>query len=65
MGEKGAKLTLDAATFAEASAARLESLGNVTRRKMFGGLGIFESGKMFAIVNSKAELSLKADDEKR
>ena len=44
-----------------ASGGLLKSLS----RKMFGGYGIFESGAMFALVNSQGELFLKADDSNR
>ena len=36
-------------------------LGNVVFRKMFGGLGIFKDGLMFALVAEDA-LYMKADD---
>jgi len=32
---------------------------------MFGGYGIFASGKMFGIVNSQGKFFLKADDASR
>ena len=34
-------------------------------KKMFGGYGIFQAGKMFALVTSGAELFFKVDDSNR
>ena len=65
MGEKGAKDSQDAATFSEQMVGEFTPLGEVSSRKMFGGYGIFESGTMFALVNSQGELFLKADDSNR
>lgn len=63
MGKKGAKLNPEAKSFADDVRDRLDSLGGVTSRSMFGGFGIFESGDMFAIVDSSAQLYFKADEE--
>ena len=38
-----------------------EGLGDVTTRKMFGGLGIYQSGTIFAILFSDGRLLLKGD----
>ena len=40
----------------------LAPLGDVTSRSMFGGFGIFESGVMFAMVDSSAIVRLRADE---
>lgn len=64
MGQKGAKLTAEAEAFHETVARKLKSLGVVTSRKMFGGVGIFKDGKMFAIV-SGTRLFFKVDDSNR
>ncbi len=61
MGKKGVKKSGQAAAFAEEIVAMLKPVGDVTHRSMFGGFGIFESGDMFAIVDSKARLYFKAD----
>ena len=61
MGEKGARLTDASVAFQDDVIARLEPLGGVTSRKMFGGFGIFHNGAMFAII-SKSTLFFKVDD---
>ena len=65
MGAKGDKTTRKGTEFTDAIVPRLESLGNVTTKGMFGGSGIFQDGKMFALVTSSAELFLKVDDSNR
>ena len=65
MGESGAKAGKDAAETCERTVQDLTPLGDVSSRKMFGGYGIFESGAMFALVNSQGDLFLKADDSNR
>lgn len=41
---------------------RLETLGDITSKSMFGGFGIFYAGSMFALITSDAELYFKADE---
>ena len=65
MGTKGDKLTNDASAAAEEFIHRIDSLGDFTSKKMFGGYGIFESAKMFALVNSSGGVFLKVDDSNR
>ena len=65
MGIKGDRATINGAEFAEGLAQRLEPLGEVKTKKMFGGYGIFQAGKMFALVTSGAELFFKVDDSNR
>ena len=65
MGKKGAKQSQGAADACERVVQMLGPIGDVTSRKMFGGFGIFESGAMFALVNSAGEVHLKADDSNR
>lgn len=48
-------------SFQDHLAALFAPLGNVVFRKMFGGLGIFKDGLMFALVAEDA-LYMKADD---
>ena len=43
---------------------KLEPLGDVTARAMFGGYGIFENGDMFALMSGSA-LFFKVDDSNR
>ncbi len=62
MGQKGAKLTQKATETCRLFVKELASVGEITSRKMFGGYGIFESGAMFALVNSDGALHLKAND---
>jgi DNA transformation protein len=38
-------------------------LGDISSKKMFGGYGVFEEGKMFALVNSAGGVFLKAAAE--
>ncbi|MCK5429463.1 MAG: TfoX/Sxy family protein, partial [Anaerolineales bacterium] len=52
MGKQGDKLTNSSTQAAEDLQRRLSALGEITTKKMFGGYGIFESGKMFALVDS-------------
>lgn len=60
MGEKGARLTAEATARAEQLVEEWQSLGPVTSKRMFGGHGIFHDGSMFAMVDSRAHVYLKA-----
>ncbi|KAA3647163.1 MAG: competence protein TfoX [Chloroflexi bacterium] len=62
MGKKGAKLTPQADDMAVEIVNSLSSVGDVSSRKMFGGYGIFESGSMFALIDSAGQVFFKADD---
>ena len=62
MGDKGGKLSQDASAACENVVEILKPIGDVTSKKMFGGYGIFESGAMFALVNSQGQVHLKVDD---
>lgn len=62
MGEKGAKLTGAATDAAEEVVDRLASLGEVTSKKMFGGVGIFVDGAMFALIDSGGSLFFKVGE---
>jgi len=62
MGVKGDKATSKGVEFVETLVPRLAPLGEVTTKSMFGGYGIFQTGKMFALVTSSGELFLKADE---
>jgi DNA transformation protein len=65
MGNKGDKMTKDSVLSAELIVSKLEAIGGVSTKKMFGGHGIFHDGKMFGIVDSKGQSFLKADDSNR
>lgn len=62
MGDKGAKLTSDASETADALVDALQSLGEVSSKKMFGGYGIFGDGVMFALVDSSGTPFLRVGD---
>ncbi|MDH3398503.1 MAG: TfoX/Sxy family protein [Acidimicrobiia bacterium] len=61
MGEKAARQSQSAAEASEALIDDLSALGEVTAKKMFGGFGIFESGVMFALVDSAGAAFLRMD----
>ena len=65
MGEQGAKLTQQASDVCNETVQMLLPLGDISRRKMFGGYGIFASAKMFALVTSAGKLHLKVDAANR
>lgn len=62
MGQKGDKMKAESVFSAEELVAKLDGLGDITSKKMFGGHGIFHEGKMFGIIDSKGNAFLKADD---
>ena len=61
MGIKGDKLIQDSVTAAELLVSKLDSIGGISTKRMFGGIGIFHEGKMFCIVDSKGQCFLKVD----
>ena len=65
MGKKGAKLTGDADAAAAEFTSRVLPLGAISNKKMFGGYGIFEGGKMFGLIDSSGAVFLKATDTNR
>lgn len=65
MGVKGAKKTSRAVEEHEAMKKLLDPLGDITTRSQFGGYGVFEGGKMFALITSDGVLHLKVDDSNR
>ena len=65
MGKKGAKMTSKSTEACETFTGSITHLGVITSKKMFGGYGIFESGKMFALVNSDGGVFLKVSDTNR
>lgn len=62
MGNKGGKITGDSDSTAFKIVAQLEPIDGISSKKMFGGNGIFCNGKMFGIVDSKAQGFLKVDN---
>ena len=62
MGAKGDKHTNEAKLTVELVVERLQGIGGITQKKMFGGHGIFHDGKMFGIVDSKGNFALKVDE---
>ncbi len=65
MGRKGDKQTAVGARFSDALLPQLAPLGAVSSKRMFGGYGLFQRGKMFGLITSDAELFLKVDDSNR
>ncbi len=65
MGTTGDRQTVKAARFAEDLLPHLQPLGSVSSKKMFGGHGLFQNGKMFGLISSDAELFLKVDESNR
>lgn len=63
MGQKGDKHTNEAQLTAELFLEKLQSIADITSKKMFGGYGFFHEGKMFGMVDSKGNVALKATDE--
>ncbi|HAV78026.1 MAG TPA: competence protein TfoX [Anaerolineae bacterium] len=62
MGTKGDKLTDASAASAEKLQGSLSHLGDIRIRKMFGGHGVFNEDKMFALVDSEGGIFFKADN---
>lgn len=62
MGTKGDKNTQDSNLMVNLLLAKLEPIGGITSKRMFGGHGIFHDGKMFGMVDSKGNCYLKAGD---
>lgn len=65
MGLKGARYSEEVGEFAAELVEELDSLGEMSWKKMFGGAGVFVDGSMFALIDSDAQLHLKVDDSNR
>ena len=65
MGEKGEKTTSESTKSAEDIQNRLSKLGDIRIKKMFGGHGIFDEDKMFALIDSTGRVFFKVDDTTR
>jgi DNA transformation protein and related proteins len=61
MGFKGDKLSSLAEQKAAEITDRLNSIGNITSNKMFGGYGFSHNDQMFGIIDPKGTFFLKAD----
>ena len=62
MGQKGSKSRNASTNSAEGLLQTLSSLSDIRLRKMFGGHGIFETDKMFALVDSEGSIFFKVDE---
>ena len=62
MGQKGDKLSNEDELTVDLLKEKLQVIGGVSSKKMFGGFGVFHEGKMFALVNSKGQAYLKSDE---
>jgi DNA transformation protein len=62
MGAEGARLTGTAVEVAEALVDDLSSIGEVSSRKMFGGVGIFADGSMFTIVDGDGRVFFRVNE---
>ncbi len=62
MGDKGARKTGDADAAASALLEDLQPLGEVRRKAMFGGFGLFLDDVMFAIVDPAGRCFLRSDE---
>ncbi len=65
MGRKGARLTEKATVISEWLERSLVDIGDISRRKMFGGYGVFESGVMFALVSPEGNIYFKVTEFNR
>lgn len=63
MGVKGDKRGPGVLEDADVLIERLAALGDLSRKSMFGGAGLFESGRMFGFVDSKRVVHLKSSPE--
>jgi len=55
-------MTSESSKSAEDIQNRLAMLGDIRAKKMFGGYGIFEEDKMFALIDSTGRVFFKIDD---
>jgi DNA transformation protein len=49
--------------FVEHVIAMLEPAGEISHKRMFGGVGVWEAGDMFAMISSESRLYLKVDED--
>jgi DNA transformation protein len=65
MGIKGDKQTVSAQLAAEKLLEKLGEIKGVTNKRMFGGYGIFHNDKLFGMIDSKGNYSLKTNDSNK
>ena len=65
MGTKGAKLTGEATEMADQMIEKLQSLGAISAKKMFGGYGLFYDSKMFGLISSNGQVYFKVTEENK
>ncbi|MCI5056702.1 MAG: TfoX/Sxy family protein [Flavobacteriales bacterium] len=63
MGNKGDKMTSDSVSTAEKIVQKLQKLGDISSKKMFGGHGIFIDKSMFGMIDSKGVVFFKVDEK--
>lgn len=63
MGKKGDRDTGAAGASADRLLPLLSDAGDVSSKRMFGGVGVFESGTMFGIIDSKGAVFFRAGDD--
>jgi DNA transformation protein len=62
LGKKGAKLSAEVEAAADRLCEQLSDLGDITSKKMFGGVGVFANGNMFALVDASGRPHLKVGE---
>ena len=62
MGKQGDKLTSESSNAAQDIQNRLATLGDIRVKKMFGGYGVFEEDKMFALIDSSGRVFFKVGE---
>ena len=65
MGKRGARRTAEAEREKDDVVQLLAPLGNIAGRSMFGGFGLFESGKMFGLISPEGKLHFKVGEANR
>ena len=65
MGIKGDHQSKLGYVLAEQMIEKLEPIGEITSKKMFGGYGLFHDETMFGMIDSNGVLFFKGDEELR
>jgi DNA transformation protein and related proteins len=65
MGIKGGKQNQESVISADLFLEKLQPIGDIKSKRMFGGHGIFYKGNMFAIIDSRGQSYLKVDESTR
>ncbi|WP_273568711.1 TfoX/Sxy family protein [Maribacter halichondriae] len=58
-------MTNDSVLMVELLLEKLERIGSISTKKMFGGHGVFHNGKIFGMVDSKGQAFLKASENNK